>query len=170
MKVINRKPLAALAVATVAALAASPADAVENTVDFGAPTVLSAQGQRLKVVLPVKSAPEDWATAASFMVRETEVPQGHPALPAGGFTVMRPAASDYVVFQSGDVVRAPEVSLIISVAGDPRSPYRMDLQVPQAAAEPAVMGFAGADDRTRSVTLPTRRLQGPQGESNLPPK
>ena len=31
---------------------------------------------------------------------------------------------------------APEVSLIITVAGDPRSPYRMDLQVPQAGSAP----------------------------------
>lgn len=170
MKVTNRKPLAALVVATACALAASPAGAVENTVEFGAPTVLSAQGQRLKVVLPVKSAPDDWATAASFMVRETEVPQGHAALPAGGFTVMRPAAADYVVFQSGDVVRAPEVSLIITVAGDPRSPYRMDLQVPQAASGPAMMGVGNPGDRAGRVTLPTRRLQGPQGGSDLPPK
>ncbi len=171
MKVINRKTLAALAVATACALAASPAGAVENTVEFGAPTVLSAQGQRLKVVLPVKSAPDDWATAASFMVRETEVPQGHAALPAGDFTVMRPAASDYVVFLSGGVVRAPEVSLIISVAGDPRSPYRMDLQVPQAVTGPAMMGVAGSPgERAGPITLPTRRLQGPQGEHDLPPK
>jgi hypothetical protein len=171
MKVIIRKPLVALAAATACALAASPAGAVEKTVEFGAPTVLSAQGQRLKVVLPVKSAPEDWATASSFMVRETEVPQGHAALPAGGFTVMRPVASDYVVFQSGEVVRAPEISLIISVAGDPRSPYRMDLQVPPAVATPGMLsatdGHAGRGGR---VTLPTRRLQGPQGENDLPPK
>jgi len=172
MKVINRKQLAAFAVATACSLAASPAGAVETTVEFGAPTVLSAQGQRLKVVLPVKSAPQDWATAASFLVRETEVPQGYAALSAGDFTVMRPAASDYVVFQSGDVVQAPEVSLIISVAGDPRSPYRMDLQVPQAAAQPAMRGAAGVSgERERGgITLPTRRLQGPQGERDLPPK
>jgi hypothetical protein len=171
MKVINRKPLAALAVATACAFAAAPAGAVDNTVEFGAPTVLSAQGQRLKVVLPVKSAPEDWATAASFMVRETEVPQGHEALPAGGFTVMRPAASDYVVFQSAGIVRSPEVSLVISVAGDPRSPYRMDLQVPQTAAAPAMTGVAGGQaGRAGRVALPTRRLQGSQGGSDLPPK
>ena len=169
MKVINRKPLAALAVATAVALASSPAGAVETSVEFGAPTVLSSQGQRLKVVLPVKSAPDDWATAASFMVRETEVPHGHAALPAGGFTVMRPAASDYVVFQSGDIVRAPEVSLIISVAGDPRSPYRMALQGPQASVAPAMAAAAGVE-RARRVAMPTRRLHGPQGEDNLPPK
>jgi hypothetical protein len=171
MKVITRKPAALLTLLAACAVFGSPAGAVEQTVDFGAPTVLSAQGQRLKVVVPVRSAANDWATAASFMVRETEVPQGHAALPADGFTVMRPAASEYVVFQSGDVVRSPEVSLIISVAGDPRSPYRMDLQVPQVAAAQrpteAAGSIAGAVDR---ASLATRKLRVPEGESDLPPK
>jgi len=171
MKVIIRKPLALLAVATAGIAFGAPAGAVEKTVDFGAPTVLSAQGQRLKVVLPVKSAPDDRATAASIMVRETEVPHGHAVLPAGSFTVMRPAASDYVVFQSGDVVLSPAVSLIISVAGDPRSPYRMDLEVPQASSAPRMMNAASTTgERGSRGTLPTRRLEGPHGEPDLPPK
>jgi hypothetical protein len=171
MKVITRKPVALLTLLAACAVFGSPAGAVEQTVDFGAPTVLSAQGQRLKVVVPVRSAADDRATAASFMVRETEVPQGHAALPAGGFTVMRPAASEYVVFQSGDVVRSPEVSLIISVAGDPRSPYRMDLQVPQAAAAQRPTEVAGSVAGAVSrASLATRKLRGPQGENDLPPK
>jgi hypothetical protein len=171
MKVITRRPFALLTLLAICAAFGSPAGAVDQTVEFGAPTVLSAQGQRLKVVVPVMSPADDWATAASFMVRETEVPQGHAALPAGNFTVMRPAASDYVVFQSGDVVLAPEVSLIVTVAGDPRSPYRMDLQVPQAGSAPISSDVAGgAAERGSRGTLPTRRLQGPQGENDLPPK
>ena len=111
-----------LALAVSAALAATcigvsgAALAVDQTVEFGAPTVTSEQGQRLKVVVPVRSAPDDRATAASFMVRETEVPQGYPAVATGGFTVMRPAKADYVVLQSGEIVNSPEVSLIVSVA------------------------------------------------------
>jgi len=171
MKSITRRPFDLLNLLTLLAACAafgSPAGAVDQTVDFGAPTVLSAQGQRLKVVVPVKSPVDDWATAASFMVRETEVPQGQAALPAADFTVMRPASSDYVVFQSGEVVDSPEVSLIITVAGDPRSPYRMDLQVPQAASAQAVPHVAG--DRAGHIARPTRRLHGPQGGNDLPPK
>ena len=171
MKVITRRPFALLTLLATCAAFGAPAGAVDQTVEFGAPTVLSAQGQRLKVVVPVLSPADDWATAASFMVRETEVPQGHAALPAGDFTVMRPAASDYVVFQSGDVVHAPEVSLVITVAGDPRSPYRMDLEVPPAgSARSPGDGAGGAAERGSRATLPTRRLHGPQGELDLPPK
>ena len=177
-----------LALAVSAALAATcigvsgAALAVDQTVEFGAPTVTSQQGQRLKVVVPVRSAPDDRATAASFMVRETEVPQGYPAVATGGFTVMRPAKADYVVLQSGEIVNSPEVSLIVSVAGDPRSPYRMDLQVPPSSATNARMakspghGAAGPAARRIKVgtagadALTTRKLVGPKGEVGLPPK
>ena len=82
MKVVTTKQFAVITLAAAGAIFASPAGAVEQTVDFGSPTVLSQQGQRLKVVLPVRSALDDRATAASFMVRETEVPQGYQPLPA----------------------------------------------------------------------------------------
>lgn len=173
MKVITRKPLALFTLAAACATLGATARAVDQTVDFGAPTVLSAQGQRLKVMVPVRSAPDDRATAASFMVRETEVPQGYATMPAGDFTVMRPAASEYVVFQSGDVVTAPEVSLIVSVAGDPRSPYRMDLQVPATASGPemaAAATAAGTAGPSSRGTLATRKLRGPAGRADLPPK
>lgn len=168
----------ALVAAAFLAWAAShePAGAVEQPVEFGAPTVLSQQGQRLKVVVPVRSAPDDRATAASFMVRETEVPQGFQPPPAQSFTVMRPAQSDYVLFQSGEIVRSPEVTLLVSVAGDSRSPYRMSLKVPPARSGGDPVAVAGrASDRAQAGRdggsgVATRRLRGPVGRSDLPPK
>jgi hypothetical protein len=171
MRVVTRKQLAGITLAATGAVIGSPAFAVEQTVDFGSPTVLSQQGQRLKVVLPVRSATDDRATAASFMVRETEVPQGYQPLPAQNFTVMRPATADYVVFHSGEVVDAPEVSLIVSVAGDPRSPYRMDLQVPaNANSRTTLTTLDTLPARARHNTLATRKLRAPEGEASLPPK
>lgn len=166
------KSLLPIALAAACVAFGSSAQAVDQTVDFGAPTVVSQQGQRLKVVVPVRSAQDDRATAASFLVRETEVPQGYHALPAQHFTVMRPAMADYVVFQSGEVVNSPEVSLVVSVAGDPRSPYRMDLQVPPASASSSrlAMSNRATGSRANSGALATRKLRGPVGEANLPPK
>ena len=169
MKFITRNPLARIALAAACAALSAPAGAVDSTVDFGAPTVLSQQGQRLKVVVPVVSAPGDRATAASFLVRETEVPFGYSALPAQDFTVLRPATANYVVFQSGEAVNSPEVSLIVSVAGDPRSPYRMDLQVPAASASRLARAGTSAAPTTRR-NLATRKLRGPESGANLPPK
>jgi hypothetical protein len=177
MRLRNRNAVARIALAALAAAWAGSAPAVEQPVEFGAPTVLSQQGQRLKVVLPVRSAPDDErATAASFLVRETEVEPRYGSVPPEGFTVMRPARSDYMVLQSGSVVNAPRISVLMSVAGDPRSPYRMDLDVPPASASDrfAMTGVTGVGRWTggtgggRDIT--TRKLRGPVGEANLPPK
>ncbi|HZH05245.1 MAG TPA: hypothetical protein VEY69_01085 [Lautropia sp.] len=177
MTVIAGKPapllfrLASGAVCVACWVLASPAAAVDQAVDLGVPTVLSQQGQRLKVMVPVRSAPHDRATAASFLVRETEVPRGYDALPAQDFTVMRPALTDYVLLQSGDIVHSPEVSLVVSVAGDPRSPYRMDLQVPPASASfERAESVPFASNARASRRLITRKLSGPTGELDLPPK
>ncbi len=160
------------------AMTSRPAGAVDSSVKFGAPTVLSQQGQRLKVLLPVRSAPNDRATAASFLVRESEVPQGHTPPVAADFSVQRPAQADYVVLQSAEIVRAPQVALLISVAGDPLSPYRMDLEVPSQGSAMAPLAQAGNGEARRSGSrgasdgsqVRTRKLTGPRGDSTLPPK
>jgi len=162
------KPLVLIIVSAAFAASASAALAVEGAVEFGGPSVLSQQGQRLKVVVPVRSPAGDRVTASTFLVRETEVPRGYAPLPARDFTVLRPAVGDYVVFQSGEVVTAPEVSLIVSVAGDPGSPYRMNLQVPSASANSPVA--TSTRTTTSRTTLPTRTLRGPEGDPTLPPK
>ena len=175
-RLVLRTGLLTAAALAVLALTGKPARAVDGSVQFGTPQVLSQQGQRLKVLVPVRSPADDRATAASFLVRETEVPQGYPALPAQSFAVLRPTQSDYVVLQSSDVVRAPQVALLVSVAGDPNSPYRMDLAVPPAAA--SLDRVAMADEAARrarrdargNTTPATRRLRGPAGDSTLPPK
>jgi hypothetical protein len=163
--------VAACAACALCIMLSQTAAAVDRPVELGAPAVLSQQGQRLKVMLPVRSAPDDRATAASFLVRETEVPRGYEALPAQDFTVMRPALADYVVLQSSGVLDSPEVSLVVSVAGDPRSPYRMDLQVPPASASGERTRpdpYAAVDRGGRSLL--TRKLRGPPGQPDLPPK
>ena len=177
MRLSTRHILARIALAAIASAHGIAVMAVEQPVEFGAPTVLSQQGQRLKVVLPVRSAPDDErATAASFLVRETEVEPSYGAVPPEGFTVMRPAQADYMVLQSGDVVKAPRISVLMSVAGDPRSPYRMDLDVPppSATSQFAMTGargvgrWTGGGEQGRGIA--TRKLRGPAGDSTLPPK
>jgi hypothetical protein len=167
MKMNPSRPLALLAIAGAVTMGPAQVLATDG-IRFGAPTVLSQQGQRLKVVVPVASTAGERATASTFMVRETEVPRGHPTLPAQDFIVMRPAVGDYVVFQSGDVVTASQVSLIVSVAGDPDSPYRMDLQVPDnSASSPLALSTRSSPS---PASAPTRILRGPAGDPNLPPK
>ncbi len=176
MRLSTRHTLPRLALAALLAGLGVGALAVEQPVEFGAPMVLSQQGQRLKIVLPVRSAPDDErATAASFLVRETEVEPNYGSVPPEGFTVMRPAQADYMVLQSGAVVNAPRISVLMSVAGDPRSPYRMDLEVPPASASSQLpmTGARGVGRWTgaeQQAGIATRKLRGPVGDPTLPAK
>ena len=135
----RRQNLRWMALATGAALFAMatgktrPARAAEPSVSFGAPTVLSARGQRLKVAVPLNREGRERLSAASFLIEGVQAPEGLSAPQAGGFTVLRPERGAYVVFQSNEIVDAPALSLRFTVAGDPRSPYQMDLKIPDSS-------------------------------------
>ncbi|MDO5055772.1 MAG: hypothetical protein Q4E06_00395 [Lautropia sp.] len=166
---------ATLAIVTAVGLGASlSASAVEYPVTFGEPIVLSQQGQRLKVLLPFQSAPNDRATAAAFLVEEADVPATHKAPVARDFTVMRPDSSPYVIFHSKQDVHAPSIVLTVSVAGDENSPYQMRLNIPGAGSSGTTM-LAGADTlRGARLASPGqnsfRRIRPPQARTDLPPK
>ncbi|MGE0313083.1 MAG: hypothetical protein AB7P21_15840 [Lautropia sp.] len=162
-----------LAIAAWALLTMQAAGAVEQPVAFGAPTVLSQQGQRLKVAIPMRTAPDDRATAAAFLVRSARAGEGFASPQPERFTVLRPADSPYVVFQSDEVVASPALSMTFSVAGDPNSPYRMDLRIPaDASGSLAALDSAGAraGDGSATRSLRTRRVAGKRAPTDLPPK
>lgn len=135
----RRQQLRWLGLATGAALfamatasAPRPARAAEPSLSFGAPTVMSARGQRLKVAIPIRREGGARLSAAAFLIERVEAPTGLEPPAATAFTVLRPARASYVVFQSAEIVDAPALSLRFTVAGDPKSPYQMDLKIPDA--------------------------------------
>lgn len=138
MNRLQQRPLAArlkhASLATLAALGLAslglPAAAVEYPITFGDPVVMSAQGQRLKVLLPFHTEIGDRASAMAFMIEKAEVPDGYQAPRADHFVIMRPDSSPYVIFHSAEILDAPNIMLTISVAGDPHSPYQMRVNVP----------------------------------------
>lgn len=165
--------IAALLVGLGALVAARPAAAVEQAVTFGTPAVLSQQGQRLKVVVPVRAAANDRATAAAFLVRSANAAPGFAAPDVEGFTVMKPDASPYLILQSDEIVRTPRLTMMISVAGDPQSPYQMDLTIPPATATLAALAVGDGDPRRASKAAQrtgTRRILTPAGPADLPAK
>lgn len=163
--------------AAVAALGLSavslPASAVDYPINFGEPIVLSQQGQRLKVLLPFQTAPNDRATAVDFLVEKAEVPAGFYTPDAERFTVMRPDAAPYVIFQSEDDVNAPNMVLTVSVHGDINSPYQMRLNIPDQQ-EASMMASASDAARSGRRVAPGqnsfRRVRGPAPRTDLPPK
>lgn len=149
-----------------------PARAGDEARTFGAPTVLSARGQRLKVMVPLTELPAERTSAAAFHVENSQASAGHDAPTPGGFTVMRPVRSSYVVFQSEEVIDAPAVSLTFTVAGDPKSPYLMDLVIPEASfGQPVPLARVAAVGRDAGVSgIGFRRIDGPAPRADLPPK
>lgn len=183
MNRLQQRPVAArLKHASLAALAALglaafslPASAVESSLTFGEPIVMSAQGQRLKVLLPFETELGDRATAVAFMVEKAEVPDGYAAPRADRFTVMRPDSTPYVIFHSGETLHAPTIMLTVSVAGDPQSPYQMRLNVPSGGERGASMMVHQANgyQQARRVAVGSnsfRRVPKPQAMNDLPPK
>ncbi|MDO5101812.1 MAG: hypothetical protein Q4D91_02745 [Lautropia sp.] len=183
MNRLQQRPIAArLKHASLAALAAlglgalgQPASAVESPLTFGEPIVMSAQGQRLKVLLPFETEMGDRATAVAFMVEKAEVPDGYTAPRAERFTVMRPDSTPYVIFHSADTLYAPSIMLTVSVAGDPQSPYQMRLNVPAGGEQGAPMRVHQANgyQQARRVALGNntfRQVPKPQAMNDLPPK
>lgn len=170
---LKHASLAALAALGLSAISL-PASAVDYPVEFGEPIVLSQQGQRLKVLLPFQTAPNDRATAAAFLVEKAEVQGEFKAPEPRQFTVMRPDSSPYVIFQSKQDVHAPSILLTVSVAGDEKSPYQMRLNIPAGQASGNTM-LAGADSlRGARRVVPGqnsfRRVQPPVARTDLPPK
>ncbi|MDO4681267.1 MAG: hypothetical protein Q4B17_00565 [Lautropia sp.] len=183
MNRLQKQPLAArLRHASLAALSAAglasvclPVSAVEHPITFGDPIVMSAQGQRLKVLLPFETQMGDRATAVAFMVEKAEVPDGHLAPRAAQFTVMRPDSSPYVIFHSAETLDAPNIMLTISVAGDPNSPYQMRVNVPGAGSTGRAMTLQASnghrDARRAAINGNSfRRVPKARVMDDLPPK
>lgn len=170
---LKHASLAALAALGLSATSL-PASAVDYPVNFGEPIVLSQQGQRLKVLLPFQSAPNDRATAAAFLVEKADVPDSYRAPDPRAFTVMRPDSSPYVIFQSKQDVHAPSIQLTVSVAGDEKSPYQMHLNIPGAQASGATRLAGDGSLRGGRRIVPGknafRRVQPPVPLTDLPPK
>lgn len=161
-----------LAVVTALGLSATslPASAVESPVNFGEPIVLSQQGQRLKVLLPFDTAPNDRATAVAFLVEGAEAPEGYTPPTPARFTVMRPDDSPYVIFHSTEDVNSPTLSLTVSVMGDENSPYQMNLNIPGAGSPTMLTGADGRRAGRMGHNNSFRKLRGPVGRTDLPPK
>lgn len=133
-----RKPAPArLVVLTcLAALAATPASAI----DLGQASVLSQQGQRLRVAIPFGSAPGERVPVTRFSVVSARALDGDSASPdAARFTLAKPERRNVVFLTSAEPVDAPKLRIVVSVAGDPPSSAAFDIDVPPphvAEAEP----------------------------------
>lgn len=111
------------------ALAATPAFAV----DLGEATVLSMQGQRLKIAVPYGSAPGEVVPVLRFMVESVESLDGTAAPAAGQFVISQPEFRNVVYLQSLEPVQSGNLRLTLSVANAEGARVAYDLKIPPLA-------------------------------------
>ena len=114
------------AAAALLIAAAQPAAAI----DLGEASVLSQQGQRLRVAIPFGSVPGERISPLAFTVAATSAPEGHTPPAPSEFTILKPQRRNLVVLQSAETVEAPRVRLLLRVAGGASAPVVYDLPIP----------------------------------------
>jgi hypothetical protein len=114
-----------------------------QNIDLGEPSVLSQQGQRLKIAVPFGSNPGEDVPLLRFQVLEVQAGNNERAPLAKGFTISKPEKRNVVYLQSHEVVNASQVKLVLAMAGNPAKRMEIDVNVPPASAtEPVVDAMA----------------------------
>ena len=104
-----------------------------GAIDLGEASVMSQQGQRLKVAIPYGSAPGERVPALRFSVASATSADGRTVLSPDGFTVSKPARRNIVFLQSAEPVHARHLKVVVQVADGQPVSTSYDLQVPPAS-------------------------------------
>ena len=131
-----------------------------HAIDMGDASVLSQQGQRLKIAVPYGSAPNEAVAVMRFAVGDVTVPAGYLAPKAGDFVISKPERRNFIILQSRESVNAPRVQLVLNVANNDAPKVAYDLAVPPArysgaasTAKPAAKSTAAGQRALRKKPL-----------------
>jgi hypothetical protein len=123
----NCAKLCAAALLSLASLQA------HSVVDLGDASVLSQQGQRLKVAVVYGSGPGERVPVTRFTVAEVRADGSTtPAPKAELFTISAPEKRNIVYLQSKEIVRTDKVQIVMTAADTPGKKVVYDLVVPPA--------------------------------------
>lgn len=166
----SRKPVTItqgtkICAAALLSLASLQANAV---VDLGDASVLSQQGQRLKVAVVYGSSPGERVPVTRFAVAEVSADSSTtPAPKAELFSISAPEKRNIIYLQSREVVRTDKVQIVLTAADTPGKKVVYDLIVPPAksavtdvepvAAKKAVMKKKRSKVKMRKAIKTTRR-------------
>jgi hypothetical protein len=137
-------------------LASFQANAV---VDLGDASVLSQQGQRLKVAVVYGSSPGERVPVTRFSVAEVRADDSTtPAPKAESFTISAPEKRNIVYLQSKEIVRTDKVQIVMTAADTPGKKVVYDLIVPPAKSaamevEPVAVKKAGSKKKRGKANM-----------------
>jgi hypothetical protein len=118
-----------------ALLATAQAQAVtDQGIDMGDASVMSQQGQRLKIAVPYGSNVGEKFPLLRFEVKSVEAAEGQSAPSARGFTISKPENRNVIFLQSQEPITTSNLKLVLAVAGSPGKLVAYDIAVPPASA------------------------------------
>jgi hypothetical protein len=101
-------------------------------IDLGDASVLSQQGQRLKVAVVYGSGPSERVPVTRFTVAEVRADGQTPAPKAELFTISAPEKRNVFYLQSKEIVRTDKIQIVMTAADTPGKKVVYDLIVPPA--------------------------------------
>jgi hypothetical protein len=101
-------------------------------IDLGDASVLSQQGQRLKVSVVYGSGPSERVPVTRFSVAEVRADGSKSAPKAELFTISAPEKRNIIYLQSKEIVRTEKIQLVMTAADTPGKKVVYDLIVPAA--------------------------------------
>ncbi len=165
MLTFKRFTQVALLAATTGVLAQANAQAVK----LGDAGVLSQQGQPLKVVVPYSGSAER-VPLLRFTVEDVQVPDGFKAPSAKSFTMMQGENNNQITVLSREKVDAPNVTMVVKVAGTAGEARTYNLALPAAQFAPTDSKPVAAK-KSMGKKKPKRSYKRKiVAQDNLPPK
>lgn len=142
----------------LAALLALAAVGSARAIELGEASVLSQQGQRLKVAVPFGSGPNERVPVLRFAVTSVNTPDGQPAPAASDFTISKPDRRNVVYLQSGEPVALERLRIELFVAGNEVERISYDLKIPPQRFAASQADPAPAQQASAATRRPVRRV------------
>jgi hypothetical protein len=130
---------------------------------IGDPSVLSQQGQRLKVAVPYEPAPGERVPLLRFSVASVTAPAGQQAPSADTFVVSQPERRNIVYLQSREEVSASTLRLVLAVAGAAPQQIEMNLQIPPTQYATTELEPTKATKKKKKKKAPTTTRRANHG-------
>jgi hypothetical protein len=121
-----------LATSVTSLIGLVPFSVAHSAVDIGEASVISQQGQRLKVAITYASAPGERVPVTRFSVSDVSSESTGEVPKANQFTISQPATRNVLYLQSKEIVKIDKLKLTMVAADTPGKNVVFDLLVPPA--------------------------------------
>ncbi len=168
MRLFAQSRLPARAIA--AALAVFGLNGAANSVDLGDASVMSMQGQRLKIAVPYGSKPGEKIPVLRFSIESINGNSTNDKLQTSDFVISQPEFRNVIYLQSRDPVSASSVKLVLNVADNPVQQVAYDLAVPPLKFAQTQLDAVSTEKKPRAKRGKTKKAVTNRPASATAPK